>query len=256
MSQNNKPRSTGLKLLLLSIVLVFVMCIPALEPYSVYIFMVAVVLLIVGIIQGIKDVIYNRRLRKAQVSTIPSATSSTSNVLSATSIPTPAATVQPTSTVRPEAPAKTGQTIERVHVRGVENYKKNIISVATENPDYSLTKRELQEDYLDERVWQYQFFVRAALVPEPDNQYDPNAIMVQADGLCIGYVPKGSTAHIRKLMESGRIKHMDLKIGGGKYKEVTEVDDDEYELERGEYNFSAVLELHLSDKFSDEPTDA
>ena len=157
----------------------------------------------------------------------------------------PAPPVQPS---QPKPQAKKAVKIERVHVRGVNHNTKNIIAVAMENPDYSLSKRELQEDFLDERVWQYQFFVKAALVPEPDNEYDPNAIMVQADGLCIGHVPAGSTAHIRKLMESGRIKYMDLQIGGGKYKEVCEVDDDEYELERGELKYSAVLELHLTEE--------
>ncbi len=146
------------------------------------------------------------------------------------------------------APAKKASKTERIHVRGVDHYTKNVVAVATENEDYSLTKRELIEDHLDERVYQYDFFVKGALVPEPDNEDDPNAIMVQADGLCIGHVPKGSTAHVRKLMESGRIKSMDLSIGGGKYKEVTEIDDGEYELDKGELKYSAVLELHLTDE--------
>ena len=158
-------------------------------------------------------------------------------------VQTAAASIQPT----PEPVKPKAETImERVHVRGVDNYAANIEEIATENPDYGLTKRELQEDFLDERVWQYIFPVKAALVPEPDNEYDPNAIMVQADGLCIGYVPRGSTSHIRKLMESGRIDHMKLKIGGGKYKEVTEVDEDEYELDRDENPYSAILEIYLT----------
>lgn len=164
---------------------------------------------------------------------------------------TPVQPVQTAPPAQPKPPAKKAEKIERVHVRGVNNNTKNIIAVATENPDYSLSKRELQEDFLDERVWQYQFFVDAKLVPEPENEYDPNAIMVQADGLCIGHVPAGSTAHIRKLMESGRIKYMDLQIGGGKYKEVTEDDDGEYELDRGEKPYSAILELHLTDEIQE-----
>lgn len=165
--------------------------------------------------------------------------------------PQPVPTPEPIPTTPPAQPKsapKKAATIERVHVQGVDHYANNIIAVAMENPDYSLTKRELQEDFLDERVWQYQFFGKAALVPEPENEYDPNAIMVQADGLCVGYVPKGSTAHIRNLMESGRITYLDLKIGGGKYKKVTEVNDDEYELVRGENPYSAVLEIHLTEE--------
>lgn len=137
------------------------------------------------------------------------------------------------------------ESVERIHVRGISNYKKNIMAVATENSDYDMSKKELEEEYPDERVWQYSFFPKCDLVPEPTNEYDPNAIMVQADGLCIGYVPKGSTSHVRNLMKSGRIKWIDLKIGGGKYKYVYENEDGKYELDRGEKEYSAIVELHL-----------
>lgn len=164
-------------------------------------------------------------------------------------IPTPTpepvqpATVSPTSSAEKKA-----MKVERVHVRGIEHYTDNVKAVAWENPDYDLAKREMIEQCPDEKVWQYSFNVKGDLAPEPDNEYDPNAIMVQANGLCIGHVPKGSTAHIRKLMESGRIKSMNLSIGGGKYKEVYETDDGEYEMDRGERNYSAVLELYLTDE--------
>lgn len=164
--------------------------------------------------------------------------------------PTPAADPAP----RPSSPApapKKATTTERVHVRGLEHYTDNIMAVAWENPDYDLTKRELIDQCPDEKVWQYTFSVKGDLVPEPDSEYDPNAIMVQANGLCIGHVPKGSTAHIRKLMESGRIRSMSLDIGGGKYKEVYETDDEKYEMDRGERPFSAVLELHLTEDRSE-----
>lgn len=168
----------------------------------------------------------------------------TAQASSPTSAPSPAMV-----TTTPAAPAhKKAVATEHVHVRGVDNYKENIKAVAWENPDYSLTKRELEEQYPDERVWQYNFDVKATLLLEPDNPVDPNAIMVQANGRCIGYVPKGSTTHIRKLMESERIQSMSLNIGGGKYKEVYENDDGKYELDRGEKPYSAVLELHLSEE--------
>lgn len=168
--------------------------------------------------------------------------------------PAPAPVQTPAPAPVPSAPApkaKPSTTTERVHVRGVDKYAANIKAVAWENPDYDLTKKELIEQCPDEKVWQYTFDVKGDLVPEPDNAYDPNAIMVQANGLCIGYVPKGSTAHIRKLMESGRIQSMRLDIGGGKYKEVYEVEDDKYELDRDERPFSAVLELYLTETEGD-----
>jgi len=183
-----------------------------------------------------------------------------SAALSAQAKPSPARPVPtsaPSSVVnpapQPSAPApapKKATTTERIHVRGLDHYTDNIKAVARENPDYDLTKRELIEECPDEKVWQYYFIVNGDLVPEPDNPYDPNAIMVQANGLCIGHVPKGSTSHIRKLMESGRIQSMSLDIGGGKYKEVYEDEDEEdkYEMDRGSRPFSAVLELFLTEE--------
>lgn len=169
--------------------------------------------------------------------------------------PSPAPAADPAPQPSAPAPApKKATTTERVHVHGLDHYTDNIKAVAWENPDYDLTKRELIEQYPDEKVWQYTFDVKGDLVPEPDNPYDPNAIMVQANGLCIGHVPKGSTSHIRKLMESGRIQSMHLDIGGGKYKEVYEDEDDKYEMDRGERPFSAVLELYLNEETNKEAT--
>ena len=155
---------------------------------------------------------------------------------------------QPVASEQMPPSVKKSTKTERIHVRGTEYHTENIIAVATENSDYSLTKRELIEDFPDECVYQYDFFVDGDLVPEPDNPYDPNAIMVQANGLCIGYVPKGSTSHVRKLMQSGRIKSMDLSIKGGKYKEVYENDDGEYGIDKGEKCYSAILEISIAEE--------
>ena len=200
---------------------------------SAALFLIGAILLIVSLIRLIVDI------SKAKKQVNPESTP----------VPDVIETPKPAPITVEQKPAvKAAKTIERVHVRWVDKYAKNVESVAIENDEYNLTKKELAEDYLDERVYKYSFFVKAALVPEPDNEYDPNAIMVQADGLCVGYVPRGSTAHIRKLMESGRIEYLDLKIGGGAYKEVYETDDDKYELDKGELAYSAVLEIHLTDE--------
>jgi len=44
-----------------------------------------------------------------------------------------------------------------------------------------------------------------ALVPEPDNPYDKNAIRIDIDGLKLGYVPKTKTTTVRKIMNSGPV---------------------------------------------------
>lgn len=237
-----KPRTTGIKMLLCAIVLLLVlMLVPVPKEWFDWICRAVLLLLVAGIPLGISDAVKNRRAlkaaRAAQSVVTPPAVSFSDEPLAAPGVPSAPVTSAPRKTVKSE----------RVHVRGVDNYRGNILKLAHENPDYDLTKSELAESFLDERVWRYDFNVSAALVPEPDNEYDPNAIMVQANGLCVGYVPKGSTAHIRKLMDGGRIKSMDLDIGGGKYKEVCEDDDGKYEMDRGERPFSAVLELFLTE---------
>lgn len=123
MSQNNKPRSTGLKLILLSIALVFIMCIPALEKYSVYIFLFAIAILIVGIIMAIKDAVYNRRNRNNQAYETPSAVSST--------VPRPASFVQPSHPGLPFKPPKE-------HHGAYLSYTYDDVKVDTSAADYSL----------------------------------------------------------------------------------------------------------------------
>lgn len=246
-----KPSSIGVILILLSIVCCIISMQLKTGDLSLLFFALFAVLLVVGIVLSIVNAVRRRRMKRQQAVEVPATPPAAPKPAPA---PVPASAPVPAPAPAQAAPAaKKVVKSERIHVRGVAQYKKSIETLGTENPDYSLTKRELIEDFLDERVWQYQFFVKASLVPEPDNEYDPNAIMVQADGLCIGYVPKGSTAHVRKLMGSGRIKSMDLNIGGGKYMEVYETDDDEYELDRDEKDYTAVLELFLTEEEPDQP---
>ena len=39
-----------------------------------------------------------------------------------------------------------------------------------------------------------------SLVPEPDNEYDPNAIRVLLNGVHVGYVPKDKTAEVKSIL--------------------------------------------------------
>lgn len=55
-----------------------------------------------------------------------------------------------------------------------------------------ITFRENIDNYIGERV--------GILIPEPDNEYDKEAIKVLAgDGKHLGYVPKGMTIHVRNV---------------------------------------------------------
>jgi hypothetical protein len=43
-----------------------------------------------------------------------------------------------------------------------------------------------------------------ALVREPDNEHDPNAISVQVGGKFMGYIPKETAQHLAPMMDAGR----------------------------------------------------
>lgn len=118
------------------------------------------------------------------------------------------------------------------------------------NPDYNLSKSQLiNAGLVDEFVYQYTFNPQSVeLMPEPSNEHDPNAIKVVVDGVHIGYIKKGSCAHIRNLMANNGIKSIEAKIYGGKYKVVNSFNcgDDEkpdYELESGNDEYKAKIEI-------------
>ncbi|HKP20167.1 MAG TPA: HIRAN domain-containing protein [Thermoleophilaceae bacterium] len=60
--------------------------------------------------------------------------------------------------------------------------------------------------------------VRAVLVPEPSNPYDPNAVMVQVDGQLVGYLSRGDAVEYqpvtRTLFERGEVIVCDARICG------------------------------------------
>ena len=56
--------------------------------------------------------------------------------------------------------------------------------------------------------------VIAGLVPEPDNQYDPNAIMVVIEGQKVGYIPKDDASEIGRRL-GGKPIAVAARVGGG-----------------------------------------
>lgn len=165
--------------------------------------------------------------------------------------PAPAPVANPAPVADPPAD-ENGQPVKvrKYKVTGVTHYIDNILNVAMENPDYEMTKRELiADDRTDEKIWQYLFFPsEVQLMPEPGNEYDPNAIKVIVDGEHVGYIKSGSASHLLKLMESGGVMGIDCKMGGGKFKRLYEEYDDEkdedvFVLEKDDINYFVHLEI-------------
>lgn len=132
---------------------------------------------------------------------------------------------------------------------GMDYYMDNIQKLASENPDFDLTKKEIIDNGLtDEKIWKYDFFCsKAELVPEPENPYDQNAIKVVVDGLQVGYIKAGSCVKILNKMNAGKIRSIACEIGGGPYKIVYEnYDDDTHTLERDTARYFVHLTIFES----------
>ena len=86
--------------------------------------------------------------------------------------------------------------VEKFNIAGTSFRQDEIFSLAKENDEYEMTKKQLiDEGYEDERVYMYYFNPKGTeLVPEPDNEHDPNAIKVITQGVHIGYVKASECA--------------------------------------------------------------
>lgn len=150
----------------------------------------------------------------------------------------------PATTIPPEQPPK-----EKTYkVTSIDHRLDGFMQLASKNDDFRLSKKALiEEGLVSQRVYEYDFYAtKAELVPEPDNPVDPKAIKVVVDGLHVGYIKAGSCTHLLKVLREDRIERISVALGGGKYKKITEVyneDGDEvYELE----TYSTPWWVHLN----------
>ena len=113
-------------------------------------------------------------------------------------------------------PQNTSRKDEKFRVAGVNYRQDAILKLGKKNPDYLLKSADLKKKYQEKPVFEYTFptFV-PELIAEPDNEYDPNAIAIYANGEKVGYVKKGSTARVRNIMKDRKLIGMKLLIGGG-----------------------------------------
>ena len=133
-------------------------------------------------------------------------------------------------------------------VTGMSHYEENFKSIAVKNDDYTLPRRELIDAYADgDKIWEYDYPVgKIELIPEPDNEYDSNAVAVYADGMIVGHIKKGSCTQVKNLIASGTIRRISAEIGGGKYKYIFEdYDSDKLKMETGESPYFVHLTLEI-----------
>ena len=126
-----------------------------------------------------------------------------------------------------------------ITLAGFDYYQNELSSLLDEpNEEYSYSTKKMAEEFLG-RVYQYETAYKfAQLVPEPENEFDANAIAVYVDDMKIGYIPKKNQADV------AGIEFGEVEIYGGKYKEVN---DDGYgpEMETGETPYKAELSVEM-----------
>lgn len=125
-------------------------------------------------------------------------------------------------------------------VAGISFQEENVLLLADENDDYSLSKRELVDEYFEgDKIYQYDFHLvnKAKLKPEPDNPHDQKDVAVYAqhpftmEWIKIGYVKAGSAGQVDPAADYS------IEMGGGPYKKI--IDES---VESGETPFWASIE--------------
>lgn len=120
----------------------------------------------------------------------------------------------------------------QLNVTGYNYNQEALASLMSEkNYIYSLPKSELLDEVdlaEDERVYEYEIEECALqILHEPTNQYDPAALRVYADGVPIGYVPRGHVDVLKQISVQPGL-NMSVRIYGGKYKQIIYNQDDDF----------------------------
>ena len=103
---------------------------------------------------------------------------------------------------------------ETFKVAGISHYKDDIIK-------NFLSEDDDEFDYESSSV---------ELIPEPENEHDPNAIKVIVDGIKIGYVPKELTSFVRDTLESPNFTGAKATVFGEKNYVLNDDNDETEEI--------------------------
>lgn len=107
---------------------------------------------------------------------------------------------------------------------GVNYYEDNIQKLACSNPDWKLTASEIiNRNKAGKPVFRYNYINKPVqLIPEPENEHDSNAIIVQIAGEKVGYISRSENIHVKDILRHSEIESISAFIGGGEYKTIQE----------------------------------
>lgn len=147
----------------------------------------------------------------------------------------------------------------RFRVTGVSHYEKDIIEkLGKYNSVYDSKASELKELYpFGETIYEYNFMdLNPELIPEPDNEYDPNAVMVVVNNVKVGYIKKGSCSRANNLLNSPDFVDVRVDIHGGKYKRVYCYTDDDgkdkIDVDRGDGPLHVDIDILVNEEVPDD----
>ena len=149
-----------------------------------------------------------------------------------------------------------GNIEKRFKVTGMQYYEKDFFDkLSYENDDFELKPRELFDMYDEnERIYQYSFEdSNGELIPEPDNENDPNAIAVVVGGCKIGYIKRGACSQAKNLLSSPNFIKVRVEMGGGKYKKVYEDEDGKVKVDRDSCGYFADVIIVMRSDEEDAP---
>ena len=146
---------------------------------------------------------------------------------------------------RPKGIIKT----QRHKLENVEAHMKEIMELVEENEDYKLSKKALIEDGREnEKIYQYELSEKAKLLFGGGG-----AIQVFVDDVHIGDIKKGSTAKVKKLIESGTIQKIEAEVSGGNYKIVRyDSGRDKYFYDSLEDAFCITIEITYREEIKED----
>ena len=121
-----------------------------------------------------------------------------------------------------------------------------------ELPYWGMEQSEIREylkeelDFFDyARIYEFNSFKTEnfELVPEPDNEFDPNAIKVIVEGYFLGYVSKGYAKQLKKFSDRNKFSFEgEAYLLGGRYKELH---IGERRVQNGEISLSCKIDLKI-----------
>ena len=111
---------------------------------------------------------------------------------------------------------------EVFEVAGVAYYLKNLDKVVEMNPEWRKTcKALLNAGRGATKIYRYKKTIKPVeLIEEPTNPHDKNAVMVQIDGVKVGYIYADQTTHVKQILRSKVVDSLAATITGGEYKTV------------------------------------